>query len=88
MPFLALLPFSGSKAYLDLYKFFFLITLGHPYCYIGLMVIFSCAGLSNLVAASYEEDKYGVVQKCLPDILLTLLSLHEVESYILLAVCL
>lgn len=39
-------------------------------------------GLSNLVAASIKEDKYGVVQRKLPDILSELLSLLQAcENY-------
>ena len=36
------------------------------------------AGVSHLVAASFHEDAYGVIQKSLPDILTLLLSLLEV----------
>lgn len=35
-------------------------------------------GLSHLIAASYVEDKYGVVQKDLPDVLSMLLDMQTV----------
>ncbi|XP_041358761.1 nucleoporin NDC1-like [Gigantopelta aegis] len=44
--------------------------------------IWSIEALSFLVAASYSEDQYGVVQQTLPNILTSLLTLHEnVEKY-------
>ncbi|XP_054835933.1 nucleoporin NDC1 isoform X2 [Eublepharis macularius] len=42
------------------------------------MHIWALEGLSHLVAASFTEDKYGVVQTTLPSILNTLLTLQEV----------
>ncbi|XP_060744393.1 nucleoporin NDC1 isoform X1 [Tachysurus vachellii] len=39
--------------------------------------IWALEGLSHLVAASYSEDKYGVVQTTLPSILSSMLSLQE-----------
>ncbi|KAL0966991.1 hypothetical protein UPYG_G00303160 [Umbra pygmaea] len=39
--------------------------------------IWALEGLSNLVAASYSEDQYGVVQTTLPRILTTMLLLQE-----------
>ncbi|KAK3531459.1 hypothetical protein QTP70_020544, partial [Hemibagrus guttatus] len=39
--------------------------------------IWALEGLSHLVAASYSEDKYGVVQTTLPSILSCMLSLQE-----------
>ena len=45
--------------------------------FVGWLILFS-AGLSHLVAASYTEDKYGVVQKDLPDILSMMLDLQGV----------
>ncbi|NXC22057.1 NDC1 protein, partial [Corythaeola cristata] len=42
------------------------------------MHIWALEGLSNLVAASFTEDQFGVVQTTLPAILNTLLSLQEV----------
>ncbi|XP_072853744.2 nucleoporin NDC1 isoform X1 [Pogona vitticeps] len=42
------------------------------------MHIWALEGLSHLVAASFTEDKYGVVQTTLPAILNTLLTLQEV----------
>ncbi|KAI8513067.1 Nuclear pore complex subunit [Branchiostoma belcheri] len=41
------------------------------------LVVWVLEGLSHLVAASYTEDTYGVVQKSLPDVLTALLGLHE-----------
>lgn len=41
---------------------------------------FSSQGLSHLVAASFTEDRFGVVQTTLPAILSTLLMLQEVGS--------
>lgn len=38
------------------------------------------SGLSHFVAASFIEDKYGVVQKDLPDILSMLLDLQAVMN--------
>ena len=35
--------------------------------------------LSNLVVASYSEDKYGVVQKSLADIITAIVSLRDVS---------
>lgn len=37
-------------------------------------------GLSHLVAASFTEDQFGVVQTTLPAILSTLLTLQEVRT--------
>ncbi|NXJ62097.1 NDC1 protein, partial [Rostratula benghalensis] len=42
------------------------------------MHIWALGGLSHLVAASFTEDQYGVVQTTLPNILNTLLTLQEV----------
>ncbi|XP_034271007.1 nucleoporin NDC1 isoform X2 [Pantherophis guttatus] len=42
------------------------------------MHIWALEGLSHLVAASFTEDRYGVVQTTLPAILSTLLTLQEV----------
>uniref|UniRef100_A0A2H6ND24 Nucleoporin NDC1 n=1 Tax=Micrurus carvalhoi TaxID=3147026 RepID=A0A2H6ND24_9SAUR len=42
------------------------------------MHIWALEGLSHLVASSFTEDKYGVVQTTLPAILSTLLTLQEV----------
>ncbi|XP_042318919.1 nucleoporin NDC1 isoform X1 [Sceloporus undulatus] len=42
------------------------------------MHIWALEGLSHLVAASFTEDRYGVVQTTLPAILNTLLTLQEV----------
>ncbi|XP_063201013.1 nucleoporin NDC1 isoform X2 [Chroicocephalus ridibundus] len=42
------------------------------------MHIWALGGLSHLVAASFTEDQFGVVQTTLPDILNTLLTLQEV----------
>ncbi|XP_015283192.1 PREDICTED: nucleoporin NDC1 [Gekko japonicus] len=42
------------------------------------MHIWALEGLSHLVAASFTEDKYGVVQTTLPSVLNTLLTLQEV----------
>ncbi|XP_044286353.1 nucleoporin NDC1 isoform X2 [Varanus komodoensis] len=42
------------------------------------MHIWALEGLSHLVAASFTEDRYGVVQTTLPSILNTLLTLQEV----------
>jgi len=39
--------------------------------------IWAVQAISNLVIASFKEDTYGVVQKSLPSILSTLLSLYE-----------
>ncbi|RXM98587.1 Nucleoporin NDC1 [Acipenser ruthenus] len=39
--------------------------------------IWALEGLSHLVAASYTEDRFGVVQTTLPDILGTMLTLQE-----------
>uniref|UniRef100_A0A8C9WFA5 Nucleoporin NDC1 n=1 Tax=Scleropages formosus TaxID=113540 RepID=A0A8C9WFA5_SCLFO len=39
--------------------------------------IWALEGLSNLVAASYKEDRFGVVQTMLPSILSTMLLLQE-----------
>ena len=36
-------------------------------------------GLSHFVAASFVEDKFGVVQKDLPDVLTMLLDLQTVK---------
>ncbi|KAK3089855.1 hypothetical protein FSP39_007099 [Pinctada imbricata] len=48
--------------------------------------IWACEALSNLAAASYVEDKYGVVQRSLPDIINTIISLHDnVEKHFKLA---
>ncbi|XP_035691465.1 nucleoporin NDC1-like [Branchiostoma floridae] len=41
------------------------------------LLVWVLEGLSHLVAASYTEDTYGVVQKSLPDILTALIGLHE-----------
>lgn len=41
---------------------------------------FSPRGLSHLVAASFTEDRFGVVQTTLPAILNTLLTLQEVGN--------
>lgn len=38
------------------------------------------SGLSHLVAASFSEDTFGVVQTTLPSILSSLLSLQEVST--------
>ncbi|KAH0618595.1 hypothetical protein JD844_017954 [Phrynosoma platyrhinos] len=43
------------------------------------MHIWALEGLSHLVAASFTEDRYGVVQTTLPAILNTLLTLQEVQ---------
>ncbi|XP_067124382.1 nucleoporin NDC1-like [Centruroides vittatus] len=40
-------------------------------------VIFSIKALCHLVSFSYNEDKYGVVQRSLSEILYLLFSLHE-----------
>ncbi|XP_037585799.1 nucleoporin NDC1 isoform X3 [Cebus imitator] len=46
------------------------------------MHIWALEGLSHLVAASYTEDRFGVVQTTLPAILSTLLTLQEaVDKY-------
>nr|XP_028589263.1 nucleoporin NDC1 isoform X1 [Podarcis muralis] len=42
------------------------------------MHIWALEGLSHLIAASFTEDRYGVVQTTLPSILNTLLTLQEV----------
>lgn len=42
------------------------------------MHIWALEGLSHLVAASFTEDQFGVVQTTLPAILNTLLTLQEV----------
>ncbi|ETE67271.1 Nucleoporin NDC1, partial [Ophiophagus hannah] len=42
------------------------------------MHIWALEGLSHLVASSFTEDRYGVVQTTLPGILTTLLTLQEV----------
>ena len=44
------------------------------------MVYSMIPGLSSLIAASYQEDLYGVVQKSLPDILTEMLALHNVST--------
>ncbi|KAK2107354.1 Nuclear pore complex subunit [Saguinus oedipus] len=44
------------------------------------MHIWALEGLSHLVAASYTEDRFGVVQTTLPAILNTLLTLQEVSN--------
>ncbi|NXW35237.1 NDC1 protein, partial [Phaetusa simplex] len=44
------------------------------------MHIWALGGLSHLVAASFTEDQFGVVQTTLPDILNTLLTLQEVKT--------
>lgn len=45
-----------------------------------MLVCPNLTGLSHLVAASYSEDKYGVVQTTLPSILSSMLSLQEVST--------
>lgn len=45
-----------------------------------IFFFFSFWGLSHLVAASFTEDRFGVVQTTLPAILNTLLTLQEVGS--------
>ncbi|XP_029419342.1 nucleoporin NDC1 isoform X2 [Nannospalax galili] len=47
------------------------------------MHIWALEGLSHLVAASFTEDRFGVVQTTLPAILNTLLTLQEIHSLIL-----
>lgn len=44
-----------------------------------MVFMMTFTGLSHLVAASYSEDKYGVVQTTLPSILSCMLSLQEVR---------
>uniref|UniRef100_A0A8D0FBG5 Nucleoporin NDC1 n=1 Tax=Strix occidentalis caurina TaxID=311401 RepID=A0A8D0FBG5_STROC len=61
-----------------------LITVRHPEASIqavfsdAQMHIWALEGLSHLVAASFTEDQFGVVQTTLPAILNTLLTLQEV----------
>ncbi|PVD23717.1 hypothetical protein C0Q70_16990 [Pomacea canaliculata] len=44
--------------------------------------IWAIEALSHLAAASYREDKYGVVQQSLPTIITSLVTLHDnVEKY-------
>lgn len=52
----------------------------------GQMHVWAVEGISQLACASFAEDKFGVVQKSLPDIVSTLLSLQEaVEKHLKLA---
>lgn len=80
--------FYSSLFYLDFYTFRILI---HPQIEVlqvdlpnfdSLLTcfFFSPRGLSHLVAASFTEDRFGVVQTTLPAILNTLLTLQEVGN--------